>query len=135
MKRSTITIARNDMEYKAYNKVIQVNGIDVKVSIKITVEEEQDYTETEQITPQPNTFFGVVTVTASAHALEGWDCLGGNSLYCNNMFDSTPFNKSVDQVIAEYDMERTAINDLIGRLTSEYTRLTNLANIYKPFAI
>jgi hypothetical protein len=136
------------MEFKKYNKTVQVNNVDVAIEITVKVEDESDWTilldqdfetprhrqdfinklETEQL------FSGYIEVEATASGLSGFDSMGGCELIPNNMFNSEPFTTSVDTYLNEYAMEGNAISELIRQLTDAYTELTEQAQIFKPFA-
>jgi hypothetical protein len=131
---------------REFTETIKVNGIDVEVLIKIDVQEDscadlmdQDFETDEQRAEyvskieRGEIFAGGIIVTASALGLTGTDSIWGCELAPNNMFNSKPFEQSVEQYLEEYDLKQTAIIDLVNQLKSEYARLTIAASEFKQF--
>jgi len=133
------------MEFKTYNKEIDVNGHRISVCITINVEEDDlqiEDTYDDQVEAfedirkrfeRDGLFLGCIIVTAESHGLSGIDSLGACELNCNNFYNSTPFENSVQNVVKHYGMIENALNSLKNALESEYERLTEQAKAYKKF--
>jgi hypothetical protein len=131
------------MEFKKYTKVLTVNGHAVETVITVTVEEDDQSILMDQDFETPkqreayaskvesgSIFCGHVAVTATALGLEGHDSIGGCELKPNNMFNSDPFEKSVNSVLKEYSLEQNAIDSLVTQLQDECTVLTRRAKAF-----
>jgi hypothetical protein len=123
------------MEFKRYNKMIKVNDLDVAIDVVVTVSDESEYlnefldtyeyADRElmiQKVESGELFPGTITVEAKAFDLIGFDSLGACELKPNNMFNSEPYNTSVEGYVAEYSMEENAIAELVKQLETEYER-------------
>jgi hypothetical protein len=132
------------MEYKRYNKNIKVNGHSIVAEIVVEVNEDdaqdlldQDFENEGQRAKyvakieHGDIFAGCIIVTASAEGIEGFDSLGACELKSNNMFNSEPFNNSVESYLKEYSMEKIALDDLKRSLTEEYDRLLSQSEAMK----
>lgn len=135
------------MEYKKYNKTIVVNGnkVDVEFTVKVNEDDnryimDQDFEseskKAEFVSKVENgeLFSAWVEVQASAEGLTGYDTLGACVLHANNMFNSTPFNQSVEATLIDNGMEANALDDLNRQLETEYSRLVNKAKQYKKYS-
>lgn len=124
------------MEFKKLKKTVRVNGHTIDVDILIEVEEDdvqflldQDFESDEARIKYVNKinrgdiFAGVVLVKASALGLTGTDVLSGCELKPNNMFNSTPFDKSVEACVKDNSMVENAVNELKKILAAEHSRL------------
>lgn len=126
------------MEFKKYGKRIKVNGHPVEVQIEVRVEEDPDAEDGFGMPAAEGFFYGSILVLATAPfdagiELEGIDSLGGCELRPNNMFDSTPFNKSVEEILETYGMEANAVNDLRKQIEGRYDELVRRAELFKKF--
>lgn len=135
------------MEFKKYTTPIKVNEQTVDAEITIEVHEDdhgdlldQDFENEEQRRAYEEkvrsgeVFAGYVVVTARAEGLEGSDSLGCCELKPNNMFNSKPFEQSVEYYVKEHSMVDTAIDELTKALQNEYQHLVDRAAQYKKYS-
>jgi hypothetical protein len=135
------------MGFKRYDKIIRVNNVDVPIEVIITVEDDFEGALLDQDFETPGQraeyvkkldtgqlFAGIIVVEAIALGIIGIDTLGGCELVPNNLFNSEPFEASVQTYLSDYGMEENAINDLINQLARRHAELTKQAEVFKPFA-
>lgn len=127
-------------------RTIKVNGHEVNVLIVITIHEdnidcadlyfESEAQRTEYAAKFENgeLFAGSIIVSAQALGLEGVDSLGACELVPNNLFDSKPFENSVNEYLKDYDLIDNAINRLEAQLEQRYSQLIEQAETFKRFS-
>jgi hypothetical protein len=130
------------MLFNEFIKKVKVNGFDVPVKVQILVTEEDDgfdvdadidfgdvKAEQEYIERfrKGELFRAVISVHAEAFGIEGFDVLGACHIHSNNLFNSEPFNKDVDDVITTHDMVNNAVNDCVNNLKKKAKELNSFA--------
>jgi hypothetical protein len=114
------------MIFKIENHDLEVNGIKFSAEVMIAVEEECDTRIEDDISfddkeaeklyiarfKRGELFIGCITVTARAYGLEGCDVLGACHLFSNNCFDSTAYERSVNETLSDYSMVENALTEL-----------------------
>lgn len=128
--------------FKTYETTLEINGETTPVRIDVFVDEDEcvdpagdfdfgDDAENQKYLERFQSgelFIGVIEVRATAIELGEFesDVLGACHLTSNNMFDSGPFTKDVENIIEEHGMVAQALECLKGVLKHKI-------NLYKPF--
>lgn len=123
------------MEFKRFKKTVKLNGIEITADIVINVVEDhvpeaahdfdfgnaaENEAYAKRFTNESGDLFnGVITVTASAFGIEGFDALGGCHLNCNNLFNSDPFERDVNETIETHDMVNEALANLTDSIQAQ----------------
>lgn len=136
------------MEFKRFKRRIKVNSHSVNIEVVIKVENEdnqsilfdQDFETKVQESAyrakveRGDLFAGFIVVVAHAEGLEGEDSLGACELRPNNMFNSDPFEQSVNSYLETYSMVKSATDQLKRNLENEYSRLILQAKRFKKYS-
>lgn len=118
------------------NKIadLEVNGIKLKASIQIQVDEDRDYDlkywddpRDRQRIKSGELFVAWVCVTATALEIEGTDSLSGCTLRPNNLFDSNPFETDLDAILTDNQMVENALSDLAKNIVARAKALKEFA--------
>lgn len=130
--------------FKTIKKKIKVRGQTLTALIDIYVEEDDinpadDYASGDADQDAKylarfksgELFCAVITVKAVALGETGYDSLGGCHIPCNNMFNSTPFQNEVEQVVKFHDMVSTALDDLRQQIETKADQLQPYMRVAK----
>lgn len=131
------------MEFKKLTKMITVNGKPVEATIRVIVGEEDERpvapddfdfgsakrneAYAKRFRDGGDLFSAHIRVEASAFGVEGSDSLGACHINCNNMFNSEPFTKDVEQILSMHDMVDNALSELAVNIAERAKELAPYA--------
>jgi hypothetical protein len=126
--------------HNSLEQYIDVNGIQVKATIRVYVEEdfdsdpfdmdfESDKDKRAYVRRFKNgeLFSAGIIVEASAHGETGSDSLWNVHMHTNNMFNPSPFEADLKETIECHGMIQIAVDDLKRVLTERANELTKFA--------
>ena len=129
------------MIFKQYTQSVEVGGIGIDAKITIEVHEDNETNPSEDFdfgNEEENAaylarfvkgelFMGTILVRAEALGESGIDAMGACHLSSNNMFNSEPFEASVNNLLTDYAMVEKAIDELRENIKDKATMLKRLA--------
>lgn len=128
------------MVFEKLERKIKINGVYVTATVEVQVMEDDcmevsesfdfgdDKANAEYLArfTSGELFNAYVVVQAEALGVTGVDSLGGCHIHSNNMFDSTPFETDVREILRTHGMIQTALDDLAKQVIEQ-------AEKFKPF--